>query len=100
MAFIRALMGGLGGIAGMVAWYVVVTATGLWPTFLSALYSNSPYDRSLVRFGFSFLLSALGGGALVLVVGEKLGLFPSSEELDRQAKPLSLLSEEPHDRKQ
>ncbi len=100
MAFIRTLMAGLGGIGGMVAWYVVITATGLWPNFLSAFYSNNPSDHRLGGFAATFLLSALGGGALVLVVGEKLGLFPSSEQLDRQAKPPSLLSEEPQDRKE
>jgi hypothetical protein len=99
MATIRIVMAGLGGIAGFVTWYAVVTSFGMWPLLMQALYGHSRSDqRLMIYFVGSMLLSGFGAGALVLLLGEKLRLFPSPEELDRQARPVSLFSEEDQDR--
>jgi hypothetical protein len=98
MAIIRTVMAGLGGIAGLVAWYVAMTTTGLWSIFLSVLYSEH-HGRILALFVGSLILCGFGGGALVLFLGETLRLFPSREELDQQAKPLTLFSDEDPERR-
>ena len=95
---IRTIIAGLGGIGGLVAWYVVMTTTGLWSTFLAVLDSEH-HGRSLSLFVGSWLLCGFGGGALVLFLGERLRLLPSQEELDQQGKPVSLFSEEDRDRR-
>jgi hypothetical protein len=55
MSFIRSLMAGLGGIGGFLAWYVVMRTTGLWSSFLVALYSEQ--DKTVIGFVGSLLLS-------------------------------------------
>ncbi len=93
MAVIRTMVAGLGGIAGFVSWALFMTAAGMWPAFLAALYDNHAQKRLMLFVG-SLLLCGYAGGALVLFLGERFHLFPSRDELDRQAKPISLFSRE------
>ena len=92
MAIIRTIVGGLGGMSGLVTWYVIMRVTGLWSIFLTALYSH--YLGKLVAlFGFSLLVCGFFGGAAALALGERLRLFPSQEKLEQQARPVSLFSD-------
>lgn len=100
MGTIRIFLAGLGGVAGVVAWCVGMTTAHLWPRFLQALYSNRPEgQKKLVFWVGSMLLCGFGAGALVLLVGERLHLFPSREEIDRQSRPVSLFADEDQNRR-
>jgi hypothetical protein len=100
MGTIRIVLAGVGGIAGLVAWYVMVTTSELWPVFLTALYGHGRSNgRLLALFVGSLLLCGFGAGALVLLAGERLRLFPSPEEMDRQSRPVSLFSDDDQDRR-
>jgi hypothetical protein len=100
MGPIRILLGGLGGIAGFVAWYLLVSTFHLWPFIMNALYTNTPEaQKRLVFYCGSLLFFGFCAGASVLFACERLGLLPSREELDRRARPVSLLSEEDRDRR-
>ena len=91
----RTMMTGLGGMAGLVAWYIAMTTTGLWSIFFQSSNDDMHHMGWLawrVFYG-SLLLCGFGGGALVLFLGERFHLLRSQEELDQQARPVSLFSE-------
>ncbi len=92
MTFVRTLASGLGAIGGFVAWYAGMRITGLWSSFMVALYNDNRGGGALRRFAISFFLCGAAGGGLMPILGEKLRLWPSPEELDRQARPVSLFS--------
>ena len=70
-----------------------MVALGLWPYFVELLHSEHS-GRRLIYFVATWLLFGFGGGALVLFVGERLKLLPSSEKLDRDAEPVSLFAKD------
>ena len=93
MVVLRMLVSGMGGMAGVVAWYLGMKSTGLWPIFIAALYDQHSGD-TLALFAGSCLLCGLLAASLALFLGERLRLFPSREKLDQHAKPVSLFSRE------
>jgi len=77
----RILIAGCGGIAGIVLWYFLLSP-------LLAVRS----DRAN-RLGLYGLVGCVVGcGVLVMVLGEKLRLIPSQEQVDQKMKPVSLFS--------
>lgn len=93
---------GLGGLLGLVVWYFTVVRTGLWPrperdpqvgsvsegaAALAHHQATKEYDRMALGSALVLVFSA---GAAVLMVGEKLRVFPTQEQLDRQSRPVSL----------
>lgn len=89
----RIIAAGLGGIAGLVIWFVMA----------NPMDANSPdhwtasLNGSLMRRdrGFRIMLGAgvaavVAGGAVALYAGERLRILPTQEQVDEASKPVSL----------
>ena len=83
----RILFAGLGGFAGFLFWFFVLS-----PRWAQEGRSGDGVAGNKQAEGqiIGMVLSVLGCGAIVMVVGEKLGLIPSQEQVDQKAKPVSL----------
>jgi hypothetical protein len=86
MRLVRILMMGIGGIIGFAVGYVLLGFGGIGAILMDHLSSRIAQLLLLgVMGGCTF-----GGGYLFMFLGEKTGLIPSQEEVDRKAKPTSL----------
>jgi hypothetical protein len=82
----RILVVGIGGIGGLVLWYVL-----FWPLVSHFLGSNA--ERAATRVGiYGMIGCVVACGALVMIVGEKFRIIPTQEQVDKKARPVSLFS--------
>ena len=98
----RILAAGLGGLAGLALWYV------LFFSYLNDALDNNGggglthYLTSRVELKWSIgglILLVLGCGGLFVILGERVGVVPSQEQVDQKQRPVSLFSTDDQDRK-
>jgi hypothetical protein len=82
----RILVVGLGGVAGLVLWYSVI-----WP-LMCHLFSIGA-ERAATRIGlYGMIGCVVGCGVLTMMVGEKIRIIPTQEQVDNKSRPVSLFS--------
>ena len=81
----RILVTGLGGFGGLVLWFVRRSHLG---------WEGSATKIEMMRmFGW-----VVGCGVIVMILGEKLRIIPSQEQVDKKYKPISIFSTDDQDR--
>lgn len=85
----RFLALGLGGLSGLAVWCAIFAWTGL--PVSTVLNDRHETNLAVVTGAACMLL----GGLLFAAIGQALRLIPTEEQIDQQAKPLSIRSSVP-----
>lgn len=81
----RIMVAGLGGLSGLAVWYILI--------------AHSDLARQPRLYMYSLAGCVLVCGTLCLVLGEVLRIVPSPEQVDKNARPVSILFPDDRDRK-